>query len=361
MFKKYKLVSHAAAVALLIVCLQTGAGAFELFPRPDDQYTVQRGDTLYGIAGQYYTNPALWPFLWNQNPQIKTKIGPGAPEKQPLTPGVPLDLYHQRYAASIVSQPFSAPTGLPTEAEFMITKIPLKGIPYDKKHFRFKLTARPTQLWGYIVSSPEVAKYHFLERDLVYIRFRPSKKQVILVGDRFGIYRDRGPLNHPINRDKPIGYLTELVGEVEVTSTGHDLVTAIILDSYEEIVRGDKITLFTPRAKEIVPTKTHRMLTGTILRSASRDAFYTDIHNLENDIVFIDRGDCDGIKEGLLVNIYRPSHPDVDPYFQRHINIPDRFVGEGMVLKAFDKNSTLIITGSREEVLPGDVIKSVSD
>ena len=64
-----------------------------------------------------------------------------------------------------------------------------------RKFFRYRLSNRPIQLWGYIVSSPEVNKVHFLERDLVYIRFRPSKKQAILVGDRFGIYRDKGPVS----------------------------------------------------------------------------------------------------------------------------------------------------------------------
>lgn len=348
----------------LIPSFPSAAGAFELFPRPESQYTVQRGDTLYGIAGHYYTNPALWPFLWNQNPAIRIKAGAVPPEKQPLMPGTTVDLYHQRYSSPVVNQFYSPPTGLPVEAQYVITRVPFKGIPYDRKYFRFKLTLRPNQIWGYIVASPEPNKVHFLERDLVYIRFRPSKKQAILVGDRFGIYRDRGPLTHPLNPNRQLGFFSAVIGEVEITSTGHDLVTAIILDSFEEIKTGDKISLFAPKRREIVPTKTHRMLTGTILRSATRDidSFYKEVHNLENDIVFIDRGECDGMKEGVLLNIYRPSLPVEDPYFRsRRLATPDTYLGEGMVLKAFEKNSTVLITRSREEILPGDIIKSVSD
>jgi hypothetical protein len=365
MYMRYRNVMLAAFAAVLISpCLQLPVGAFELFPRPAGQYTVQRGDTLYGVAGYYYTNPALWPFLWNQNPAVRIQGGAVPPDKQELKPGMKLDLYYQRYPAQTVTQYYNPPTGIPYEAEFLITKVPYKGIPYDRKYFRFKLTPRPTQLWGYIVSSPEVSKVHFLERDLVYINFRPSKKQAVLVGDRFGIYRDRGPLTHPLNPNRPIGHIAEVVGEVEVTSTGNDLATAIILDSYVEIMRGDKICLFTPRDREIVPSKTHRMLTGTIVRSASRDAeaFYKDVSNLENDVVFIDRGECDGMTEGLLVNIYRPSHPIQDPFFRnRTLTTPDTFIGEGMILKAFDKNATMLITRSREEIVAGDIIKSVSD
>jgi hypothetical protein len=67
------------------------------------------------------------------------------------------------------------------------------------------------------------------------------------------------------------------------------------------------------------------------------------------------------MKEGVLLNIYRPTQPTPDPYTWRRVSIPDRYLGEGMVLKAFSKNSTVLITRSREEILPGDIIKSVSD
>ena len=353
-----------ALISFLLYAFLNSATAFELFPRPLDQYTVKRGDTLYGISGYYYANPSLWPFLWNQNPQIMINASSGAPEKQPLVPGTKVNLFHKRFAPTLVNQTYTPPTGIPEDLRFLEIKVPMHGIPYDKKVFRYRLSNRPIQLWGYIVSSPEseVNKVHFLERDLVYIRFRPSKKQAILVGDRFGIYRDKGPVTHPINPDKPIGWVSEVVGEVEITSTGHELATGIILDSYQEISTGDKICLFVPRGRELVPTKTHRMLTGTILYSASRtETFYTQNNNLENDVLFVDRGECDGMREGTLVNIYRPSTKVPDPYFNRPMAIPDRYVGEALILKPFEKNSTIIITRQREEILPGDIIKSVSD
>ena|GEM_PF-514827 len=359
MSKKFQLLILSAIIAVVIPCLTQYAAAFELFPRPEGQYTVQRGDTLYGIAGAYYANPALWPFLWNQNPALSIKGG--SPEQQPLTPGTKIDLYQTRYPYPAMNQSYMPPTGLPEDARFLITKVPYQGIPYDKRYFRYKLTLRPTQLWGYIVSAPDQIKENYLERDLVYIRFRPSKKQAILVGDRFGIYRDRGPLNHPLNPDRAIGFMSEIVGEVEVTSTGNNLATAIILDSYVEIKRSDKICLFTPRSREIVPSKTHMMLTGTILASATGENFLNETSSLENDIVFIDRGECHGMREGMLLNIYRPPHPVTDPFFHRWISTPDKYVGEGMILKAFEKNATVLITTSREEIVPGDIIKSVSD
>ena len=68
MLRKNRFLTLPAIVAALILTLQCSANAFEIFPRPEDQYTVQRGQNLHGLAGFYYGNPALWPFLWNQEP-----------------------------------------------------------------------------------------------------------------------------------------------------------------------------------------------------------------------------------------------------------------------------------------------------
>jgi hypothetical protein len=362
MIRKMRVVMLSAFLAALVAGACEGVGAFELFPRPEGQYTVRRGDTLYGIAGHYYSNAALWPFLWNQNPAIRLKDRTVTPDKESLTPGMKIDLFASKSTMDTVNQQYLRPTGIPDDVRFFINNVPYEGIPYPRRYFTYKLSSRPISIWGYIVSSPELNKNHYLERDLIYIRFRPSKKQAILVGDRLGIFRDQGPLHHPLNPNRPTGYYSRIVGEVEITSTGNELITGIIIDSYEEIVRGDKICLFAPRPREIVPTKTHRMLTGTILASATKDSYWLRTNNLENDIVFIDRGECDGMQEGILLNIYRPTTPIPDPYYRsRRLATPDTHIGEGMVLKTFEKNSTVLITRSREEIIPGDVIKSVSD
>jgi hypothetical protein len=377
MLRRYRLLTLSAVIAVLIFCLQQNAGAFELFPRPMGELRndvngevfngqwVQRGDSTFslsGISANYYGDKSWWPFLWNQNPAIRVK-GIGRAKDQPLPPGTKVNLYAAPGAYTVQNQTYHRPTGLPDDVRFLITRVPFKGIPYDCQYFRYKLSNRPTEVWGYIAASPEDYRVHYMERDLVYINFRPSKRQAILVGDRFGIFREKGPLRHPLNPNRLIGFLSEIVGQVEITSVGHELATGIILDSYQEIVKGDKICLYTPRRREIVPTKTHRMLTGTILVTAtqSEDMFYQSAANLENDIVFINRGKCDGITDGMLLNIYRPSLPVDDPYFHRRLNTPDKYVGEGLVLKTFDKNSTMLITTSRQEIVAGDIFKSVSD
>ena len=58
-----------AAVALLTVA--TYAAAVEMRGDHPATYVVQRGDTLWDIAGRFLKRPWLWPEIWQANPQIR--------------------------------------------------------------------------------------------------------------------------------------------------------------------------------------------------------------------------------------------------------------------------------------------------
>src|SRR4051812_22130510 len=64
-----RILTRMAAVALLTVA--TYAAAVDLRGDHPDTYVVQRGDTLWDIAGRFLKRPWLWPEVWQANPQIK--------------------------------------------------------------------------------------------------------------------------------------------------------------------------------------------------------------------------------------------------------------------------------------------------
>ena len=58
-------------ISLLVLAFATASPALaqdkDLKTDAPDRYTVQRGDTLWGIAGRYLERPWNWPQLWNMN------------------------------------------------------------------------------------------------------------------------------------------------------------------------------------------------------------------------------------------------------------------------------------------------------
>lgn len=64
----FKLFRAAAIAALLTVT--TYAVALEKGDKHPDTYTVQKGDTLWGLAKRLFKKPWLWPEIWQANPQI---------------------------------------------------------------------------------------------------------------------------------------------------------------------------------------------------------------------------------------------------------------------------------------------------
>jgi hypothetical protein len=58
-------------IAVAMLTVTTFAAAQGLRGDHPDTYVVQRGDTLWDIAGQFLQKPWLWPEIWQANPQIR--------------------------------------------------------------------------------------------------------------------------------------------------------------------------------------------------------------------------------------------------------------------------------------------------
>src|SRR6476619_2942139 len=73
MAAKLKHLSQALRTVFVVAMLTvaTYAAAVEMRGDHPDTYVVQRGDTLWDIAGRFLKRPWLWPEVWQANPQIK--------------------------------------------------------------------------------------------------------------------------------------------------------------------------------------------------------------------------------------------------------------------------------------------------
>jgi|GEM_PF-3908021 hypothetical protein len=99
----------------------------------------------------------------------------------------------------------------------------------------------PLLSWGKIVDTPSGTKKYYLERDLVYIKIADTKRGLIREGDRFCIIDETSQLaamNHRVAGSNSKG---RILGQIEITSVGCDLIMGIILDCGSSIIKGSEI------------------------------------------------------------------------------------------------------------------------
>ncbi len=154
MLRKYRFLTLSAIVTALTLLLQCGAKRFRDLSAARRSIHGPRGARIFTALPDFITVIPRLAFFVESDPSVFMKEGTSAPDQQLLLPpGSKINLYHKRFPFGAMNQTYNCPTGVPEEFTYVVHKVPLQGIPYDKKYFRYKLSNRPIQLWGYIVSS----------------------------------------------------------------------------------------------------------------------------------------------------------------------------------------------------------------
>jgi hypothetical protein len=256
-----------------------------------DRYTVQKGDTLWGISGRYLKEPWRWPELWKMNQeQLKNPhlIYPGDVIVLDRSSGEPrLSLVQlgttklQPKIRSEASPSSAVPSILPSVIEPFLSKPMVVG--------ENELDAAPR-----IVATAD-DRVTLGPGDRAFVQGITKDK-----GDQWQIFRRGDPLVDPEN-NQILGYEAVYLGEAQVRQHGN-VATIEITKSVQEIYRNDRLL---PLGKQTpvfayVPQPPKSPVKGRIIST------YGGLQETGPlSIVTLSKGSRDGLQVGTVLAIER--------------------------------------------------------
>ncbi|HEX9241176.1 MAG TPA: LysM domain-containing protein [Anaeromyxobacter sp.] len=349
---------------------------------PPDTYTVKPGDTLWDLSGRFLNNPWYWPKIWSYNPEITNphwiypgnllKFFPGAEEAptrvEPIGPGTPLaeaqpgdetvaEAEEEPEPVKELEDLSRAELKAPVEqSDEVAVAGPYKiGFAPQRQRFaRHETFVTPAELAesGTIKAAFEEKKLLSM-LDKVYIQFETPA--AVKVGETYVIYRTEREVRRPGSREI-LGYQSNVIGSAKVVAVDDRAVTATIVQSLDTIERGALLGPWTQKFFRPIERRPNRQAVEGSVFAAHLDV----VTNLgENHVVFVDRGEKDGVQEGNVFTVLRSgdqykTKPDRATWDE---SLPVEKIGDLLVVDVKENASTALVLKSVKEVMIGDRVQ----
>jgi hypothetical protein len=335
---------------------QAGVPLSELAPNAPDNYTVQRGDTLWGISSIFLRSPWRWPELWGMNlDQIRNPhlIFPG----QVLV----LEKLGDRARLSVAQ-------GIPGTVRLSPR---VRSETLDNG----AIAAIPLHLIGPFLAEAQVFETNQLDQAPRVVatqegRVMVSRGETAYVrgetgGARdFRLFRELKPLVDPDTREV-LGFEGRYVGTAEMVAAegsttapggkGSVIVPATfrVTSNRLEAGVGDRLSP-TPQQELVayVPRAPSKPVDGRVV------SIYGDgLKAGQNQVVALNRGQRDGLERGHVLALWRAGSPAVDtttPGQRTAMQLPDERHGLLFVFRTFERVSYALILNVQDPVQAGD-------
>ncbi len=245
-----------------------------------DAYTVKRGDTLWGICDTFFQNPYQWPRIWSYNPQIqnphwiypgdevKLRTGGSAPQSQ----GLPA-MQTQPQGGSLVDR----------RRQVVPQTVFLRDTGF--------ISDDDKEDWGEVNGAAE-DKMFLTDTDEAYMRLGPNHD--VKIGQELTVFR-------PVRKVSG-GNLVQIQGTVRINRWDPQtrIARGTITESLDVIERGARIGPVGRRFQVVPPMRNEKDVNAQVLASVYPHNFYG-----QNQVVFIDKGDEDGLKVGNRLFVIR--------------------------------------------------------
>jgi len=227
----------------------------------------------------------------------------------------------------------------------------------EKKYFSYPsihgvgfLRKRPAVFNGAIFKARE-NKEMISRGDLVYVRGRGEES--LIVGRHYTVYR----LLEKIKDTRTniyVGVQHFLTGVVEITEKYPRFAMGRVIRSFHDIALNDLLMPYIPRFERIPLIESVKGLEGKVL-AAENGAEIMGTHN----ILFINKGNQDGVRAGQQYNVYYQEKVLIDPQRSKEkITLPPVDFGRLLVLYAEQTTSTALVIQSDKAIRIGTRIRS---
>ncbi len=369
-----------------------GIPVSELAPGAPDEYTVRRGDTLWGISGQFLRSPWRWPELWGMNQQdIKNPhlIYPG----QQLYLERDGDRARLRARRAADGQVGETVRVTPRNRIEMLDANPL---PTLQTHLIEPFLTEPlvvSQLDTF-TQAPRLVALRNQDRVLVVKGDRAyalgPENAPLLKGagrpDQYRVFRTAKPLKDPVTGEI-LGFEGQFVGRVNLVRsqaatdevieagasslpTGGEVYPLAVVDeseprrvaipatvdvvaNKEEMRAGDRLLPEPPQQyRSYVPRAPAQPVDARVV------AVYGDAVRFagNNQVVTINKGERDGMQSGDVLALMStgPRLTDKTDGRREPIQLPDERNGLGMVFRTFERVSYVLVMQVSNPVQVGD-------
>jgi len=314
-------------------------------------HIIEKGDTLWDLAGRYLGKPLLWPQIWDQNKYIT--------DAHWIYPGDPLVLRGIHVVAEQAGQTPETPAA---EAAAAAGQAGGPGAGAGREARPFPATEQVTiQCAPYITTENEDRSFHiagaeqgkdkiaFADRDIVYVNRGSSSG--VKAGDMYNALRPLGKIKHPVT-GKTLGTKIMVAGWLRVILAQENASTAVIEQACFEINKGDYLRPFEKLAVPLVmdappPDRTEPS-------SGKAHGYIVDLGQEKSlvagagHIATIDLGSADGVAPGNLFTIFRNEMHDAPT---RHI------LGTLAVLAVRERTAVAKVMTSTGPINPGDEVE----
>ncbi len=304
-------------------------------PQP---YVVKKGDTLWDIANYFFKDPEKWLKIWERNLYISN------PDL--IYPGNEIWFNIKKKKNGGLSQIRPQPKVVLKAVEKLEAKIDASQLLTALARQDF-IQEDDIEGVGYILDSAD-DRINYGANDHLYLKMQQAAND----GDIFDVFRTGDPIKDP-QSGKVVGVLVNHLGQIEVRSKAEGIYRGVVLHTFEELSRGDRLKPAKHINTKITPSYPSGNTLGKVLyiRNDAAEAG-------RNQVIGISLGLGDGLKAGTALSIHRAGRIIKDRVTGKKVRLPEEKIGEVLVLVAQKDASVALVVESASSINIGDAVRN---